>query len=563
MSDKSHPLMLQVFASYQKGKLPEAVALCQQILQDQPKNFEALFNLGMLLSHQGLHSQAVHSLLSAIEVNGQSAQAFSALALNMCKLDQFQAAVECFSKAIQLQPGTAAFLGDRGNAYKALKQLPAALADYNAALALQPDALMLLNNRGVLHLQMGQATEALRDHDRAIALYPESAQAHCFRGNALKQMMRLSEAVESYQAALRLNANYDLAHSNLGLALKDQHRLDLALHHFDCAIALNPALTYAHWNKATTCLLAGDYTQGWALFEWRFKLQTVPKRQTPADSAPLWLGQEPLEGRSILVVHEQGLGDTIQFCRYLPLLAKRGAKVLVKVPAPLLGILAEVDGVAELMPLNATHLLTDFQIPMMSLPLAFKTNLETIPLTAGYLRANATKTQHWQQLLGPRQQTRVGLVWAGGLRSEDKEVLAVNLRRNIPLSLLEPLGELPFEFYSLQKGLEAEAELADTISQGWHGPHIIDHTQALEDFSDTAALIDQLDLVISVDTSTAHLAAAMGKPVWLLNRSDTCWRWMLERTDSPWYETVEQFRQGQPGDWSGVVNQVVERLRHL
>jgi hypothetical protein len=227
-------------------------------------------------------------------------------------------------------------------------------------------------------------------------------------------------------------------------------------------------------------------------------------------------------------------------------------------------LLAGLEGVDRIVVQGDTPPEFDFQCPLMSLPLAFQTTLSSIPADIPYLRSCEEKSLYWREKLGNGQQRlRVGLVWSGGFRHDQPELWAVNKRRNIPLVKLAALKHPDVEFYSLQKGQPAESELSDAISGGWNGPPIADHTSLLHDFSDTAALIENLDLVISVDTSTAHLAAAMGKPVWILNRFDTCWRWLLDRTDSPWYPTVRLYRQERREDWDAVVGNIRRDLALL
>jgi len=230
--------------------------------------------------------------------------------------------------------------------------------------------------------------------------------------------------------------------------------------------------------------------------------------------------------------------------------------VILEVPEPLVGLLGSLDGVAQLVPYGDLLPPFDLHCPLMSLPLAFRTTLSTIPACVPYLAADRRKVLEWSQRLGERRRLRVGLVWSGGFRPQQPELWPVNRRRNIPLAKLAPLAHTDAQFFSLQKGDAAEAELAGLIAQGWNGPQLTDHSSLLTDFSDTAALVEQLDLVIAVDTSTAHLAGALGKPVWILNRFDSCWRWLLDRTDSPWYPTVRLYRQDRPGDWDSVVQRV-------
>ena len=233
-----------------------------------------------------------------------------------------------------------------------------------------------------------------------------------------------------------------------------------------------------------------------------------------------------------------------------------GARVILQVPKALTNLLAGVSGVAQIVEPGTPLPRFDYQCPLMSLPFAFKTDLTSIPANIPYLTPSLEKSCYWKEKLGERSKPRVGLVWSGGFRSDQPETWAVNRRRNIPLVKFASLKHPDIEFYSLQKGQPGESELTELTRTNWDGPDIVNFTNELKDFSDTAALIDNLDLIVTVDTSTAHLAGALGKPVWILNRFDSCWRWLVDRTDSPWYPTAKLYRQEKADDWDHVVRQV-------
>jgi hypothetical protein len=271
---------------------------------------------------------------------------------------------------------------------------------------------------------------------------------------------------------------------------------------------------------------------------------------------PAWRGGETLAGRTILLRGEQGLGDVLQFCRYAPLVKALGARVILEVEPPLVRIMGSLPGVDAVV--SALDPLPPFDVhcPLMSLPLAFGTTLSTIPAQVPYLFAEPEKAAAWRERLdrqsGGRRRLRVGLVWSGGRRPDQPALRNASDRRNIPLELLAPLKRVDAQFHSLQKGALAERALADLVARGWDGPQIVDHADQLRDLSDTAALMQNLDLVVSVCTSTAHLAGALGKPVFVLLRFGACWRWLLERSDSPWHPTARLFRQAAPDDWGPV-----------
>jgi hypothetical protein len=334
-----------------------------------------------------------------------------------------------------------------------------------------------------------------------------------------------------------------------------------ALASYEQAITIDPAYAQAHWNQGLCHLRLGDFGRGWSKYESRW--DAVPGMRRAAHAQPLWLGEVPLAGRTVLLHAEQGLGDTLQFCRFAAQVHALGARVLLEVQAPLRELMVGLAGVDQVFVQGETLPDFDFQCPLMSLPLALKATASGIPARRGYLAGNPLKVARWRERLGEKSALRVGVVWSGGFRPHQPVTWGVNERRNMHPRYLALLDVPGVCIYSLQKGQEAVAQLMELRASGWQGPAIIDRTDELADFSDTAALICNLDLVISVDTSVAHLAGALGKPVWLLNRFDSCWRWMLERSDTPWYASMKIFRQSEPGNWDGVLQKVQRELVSL
>jgi tetratricopeptide (TPR) repeat protein len=470
-------------------------------------------------------------------------------------------ALASYDMAIALKPDYAEAHNNRSNALRDLKRPEDALASCDKAIALKPDFAEAYNNRGLALDNLNRPEEALASYDRAIALKPDFAGAHSNRGNPLRDLKRPEDALASCDKAIALKPDFAEAYNNRGLALLDLNCPEDALASYDKAIALRPDLAGAYFNKSCCLLLLGRFQQGWRLHEWRKKLEGL--KATRSFPKPLWLGKENIAGKTLFIWWEQGFGDTIQFCRYAKLVEARGAKVVISVQKPLHGLLKQISPTIEIINQDDVPHNFDYNCPLLSLPLAFGTTLETIPANIPYLKADVEKSLFWREKLGEKNKPRVGLVWSGGFRPNQPEVWSVNSRRNIPLAKLAALKNPYIEFYSLQKGQPAESELTKLRRNNWGGPDIIDFTSELNDFSDTAALIDNLDLVISVDTSTAHLAGAMGKPVWILNRFDSCWRWLLDRNDSPWYPSAKLFRQQQIGNWAGVIDQVKDELRSV
>ena len=425
----------------------------------------------------------------------------------------------------------------------------------------QPNHFDALHLLGVLALQAGQAERAVELIKKAIALKPDRAQAYNNLGKALHYLALPEESLASCNQAIALKPDLAQAYYNRGNALFDLKRFEEALASYDRAIALNPDYAEAYGNQSFCLLLLGNFEKGWRQYEWR------KNRDKPIAARvyrePLWLGEENIAGKTVLLWSEQGFGDTIQFCRYAKLAEARGANVILSVWEPLRELLKQISPTIQIISEDDVPTDFDYHCPIMSLPLAFRTTLETIPANIPYLKSSVEKSLFWKGKLAKESKLKVGLVWSGGIKPNQPKLWSVNKRRNIALAKFAGLKHPDIDFYSLQKGQPAESELGDLISQHWDGPQILDFTSLLNDFSDTAALIDNLDLVISVDTSTAHLAGAMGKPVWILNRFDTCWRWLLDRTDSPWYPTARLYRQEKAGDWDSVVQRVKTDLFKL
>lgn len=317
---------------------------------------------------------------------------------------------------------------------------------------------------------------------------------------------------------------------------------------YDQAISIQPDYADAYWNKALLKILSGDYPTGWALYEWRW--QSMQKEHVRKFDQPLWLGDQPLAGKTLLIYPEQGLGDFIQFCRYALLLQTMAGKVIIETPAPLLALLTTLNGEFTLVEQGRPLPDFDLQCPLMSLPYAFKTTLATIPGTTPYLAVDQYKHRWWRERLGEKTAVRIGLVWSGGRGYKNDH------NRSIPLKQLVPLLALPLEFHALQKEIRQDDAVVLADFENLHC-----HQQYLADFTDTAALMAEMDLVISVDTSVAHLAGAIAKPVYILLPFNLDYRWLLDRADSPWYPTATLLRQQRAGDWTGVIAQAVELVK--
>jgi len=548
-----------------KERLPHrAVELLEAAIRAEPGNAAYHNNLGTALARVDRRVEAMTNHERAIELDPDYANAHYNRANLLYVTRRFDAALDGYDRVVALRPGHADAHINRALVLVELRRFDQALAASDRAVELATQCAAAHNNRGNVLERLERPLDALACYDRALALDPALAQAHANRGAVLAALERFDAALASCDRAVALDPAYAAAHYNRGLVLTELGRYAEALTAYGRAVALDANHADAHFNRSVVWLLTGDFARGWPAHEWRRKTArgSAMDRGTRMHR-PCWLGEESLDGRTLLLVAEQGLGDTIQFCRYAPLAAERGARVVLEVPPPLTRLLSRLDGVAEMVVQGEALPAFDYYCPLMSLPLAFKTTLTSIPAAVPYLAAERDKVLSWRDRLGPRRRLRVGLVWAGGHRPRQSECWSVNQRRNIPLAQLAPLALPDVEYVSLQKGEAAQFELTQLLARGWDGPPIADFTPLLHDFSDTAALVENLDLVISVDTSTAHLAGALGKPVWILNRFDTCWRWLIDREDSPWYPTATLYRQRARGDWDGVVARMARDLERL
>jgi Flp pilus assembly protein TadD len=534
--------------NHQAGRLDEAVAGYRRTLALRPDDPETHNNLGVALRGQGRLGEAVASYSRALALRPDYRDAHSNLGIALAQQGRLDEAVASYGRALVLRPDYPEAHNNLGSALAQQGRLDEAAAHFGRALALRPDYPEAHNNLGGALAQQGRMDEAVVHFRCALALRPDYPEAHNDLGSALAQQGRLDEAVASYGRALALRPDYPEAHSNLGSALADQGRSGEAVAHFRRALALRPDYPEAHSNLAIVLLARGDMAAGWEEYEWRWKVPHMIKA-TRNFAQPRWRG-EAAEGRTLLIHAEQGFGDTVQFCRYAPLAANRGLRVILEVQEPLLRLLRCLPGVDLVAGPGEDLPSFDLHCPMLSLPLALATATASIPSAASYLHSDQAQVAAWRTRLGAMEgeRLRIGLAWAGN------PDLPSDRRRSLTPDRLAPLFDVSgLHFFSLQKG-------GPTAPEAFPLTDLMDE---LGDFADTAALVANLDLVISVDTAVAHLAAAIGKPVWLLNRFDSCWRWQAGRRDSPWYPTLRLYRQPRPGDWATVLAEVARDLRAL
>lgn len=542
------------------------------------------------LAAKGLTDQAasIYRHLASSESSLAPASCYNLGLIMLAKGNQRQAA-KWFRRALEMQPGLAEAANNLGCALEALGRLEEAEGSFEKALETKPVFGEAAYNLGRVRLRMGRVRKAVKAFLSAVKASPGNHRAWNDLGVAYQQSGKLLEARKAFQRALSLEPGFIKAYQNLGNVWLDCNQPDLAI---DChakatwlagptadgclrqatlclqwlrlekarkyleqALAIDPRHAASHTALGGLYLLQGDLTRGWQELQWRFRLPQSRLRIYPHRlSSPRWTGQV-LKGRTILVHCEQGYGDTIQFIRYLPLVKQMGARVIAEVHPPLVNLFSTMEAADLILPLDPAKpcsIPVDFHVPLLDLPLIFNTRLETIPCRTPYLRPSHKAISRWQGRLDSGR-PRVGVVWQGG------DFHSRNNLRNLSLEQLAPLLELEgIDFISLQKFPQHQACRDDLGRYG-----LTDLGSSCRDFDDTAAVISQLDLLITVDTATAHLAGAMARPVWLLLPFLPDWRWMLFRSDSPWYPGMRLFRQLQPGNWDHPLAMVRDQLEIL
>jgi tetratricopeptide (TPR) repeat protein len=531
-------------------RFDEALDSFDKALAAQPDYPAALSNRGAVLFELARYEEALATYDRSLAIRPDQVVALYNRGGALQKLGRFEDAIASYDLALAINPGLVEAHANRGNTLNALHRYDDALASFDRALVLRPDLVEALSNRGNALNGLKRYDDALASYDRAIASQPAHAGAHYNRGTTLHEMKRYAEALVSYDRAIALQPDYPEAFSNRGATLWELKRHDEALASYDRAIAIQPEFPEAHWNAASLRLLTGDFERGWAEYEWRWKYKTMALARR-IFLQPQW-GGEPINGKTILLHSEQGMGDAIQFCRYVSLVAGRGARVILEVDRRLQDLMFSLDGATQVLSTGASLPEFDVHCPLLSLPRAFHTLLETIPSHTPYLHAPPERRTKWSARLGPKNGLRVGLIWSGNPAHHRDHV------RSIELSALTPLLDAGATVFSLQK----DARPADAAMLA-ERRGVIQIADELADFSDTAAVMEQLDLVISVDTSTVHLAGALGRPVWVLLPYLPDWRWLLDRDTSPWYPTVRLFRQDETRRWDSVVARVQAALSEL
>jgi tetratricopeptide (TPR) repeat protein len=542
------PFSASIQAAYQQQAVSYQFAGFGRTMAPDPEQAAAYYKRAGELKSEKRFAEALAAYDAAVALKPDYAEAQNGRAIVLAGLNRLAEAVVGFDRAIALRPDYAEAYNNRGIVLQEFGRLDEALASFDRATTLQPDNAFACNNRGATLYELKRFDEALASHEKAIALKHDYAEAHYNRGTVLHELNRLDEALSSFDQAITLKPDYAAAHNNRGAVLHDLQRLDEALAAFDKAIALTGGFAEAYFNQSYCLLRMGHFEEGWRLHEWR--KNTAKPVGNRSFAQPPWLGREDVAGKTVFVHWEQGFGDTIQFCRYAALLNARGATVAMSVQAPLHRLISQsAPGIAILKDDEVPGAF-DYHCPLMSLPFAFGTTLQSVPAEKRYIFADGELRKAWEARLPPPTKPRIGAVWSGSAKQKNDR------NRSVGLPAFASLLSIDAHWISLQKELrDGDAVLLRDL------PQIALYGDELGDFADTAAAIATLDLIVTVDTSVAHLAGAMGKPVWILLAYNADWRWLRDRDDCPWYPSARLFRQDQTRSWETVVARVDTALR--
>lgn len=500
---------------YRVKDYKNAERICKEILQRKKKNVDVLHALGVIYFEQGMADLAETYVRKAIRLEPSFADAWNNLGNILQQKKKFDEAITAYREALRINSGLPQTYFNLGIAFQEKGRFHDAVNHYKQAIQKGFTGVGVYNNMGLAYHETGQLDEAEIMFGKAIEIHPGFAEAQYNLGNILRDKKLMNKAVDAYRKAFMVNPEY----------------------------------ADAHWNLSQVLLMLGDFQQGWEEYEWRWRLEGNKPR---VFSQPLWDGSD-IRGKTILLHTEQGFGDAIQFIRYAPLVSERGARVVVECQRELAEVFRGVAGVEQVVIQGEDLPEFDLSCPLLSLPRLFDTDLGNIPAGIPYIRADHQLREKWKGRVQREAGLKAGLVWAGGPRHKKDRYRSCSLEVFAPLGAVE--GVI---FYSLQKG-----EAAGQVQDPPRGMNLVDHTDEIGDFSDTAALIENLDVVISVDTAVAHLAGALGRPVWTLIPYAPDWRWMLDREDSPWYPTMRLFRQPVMGDWATVIGRVHEAFQEL
>ena len=501
---------------HKSGQLVQAKKICENIIAQSPDSPDTLNLLGLIAYQQR----------------------------------DFDTAIALISRAVRIAPDRPAYYYILGNAYKDKGLRPQAMACYRRVVKLKPDMPDALFNLALVHAESGECDTAVHYYQRVLKIAPDSAETLYNLASLIAKGGRIDDAIRLLQKAVRIRPGHADSYNNLGLNLKALGKLEKAIRQFRRAIEIDPALAHVHLNLALALLLAGKFSEGWHEYDWRFEVEAYKSDYRYRDRK-IWDGKS-FKGKCLLVHDDQGLGDTLQFVRYLPLVKKMGGTVILETRREIIPLLTEFPGIDLLLlrpPENPSNVKFDYYIPLLSIPGRMGTQHDSIPANIPYLYGETEKNDFWKEKM-KKPGLKIGLVWAGNKSHINDRNRSCSLER---FSWLQDISNI--SLFSLQKRVSPAEEIQlNKLGAENFGPQF-------KDFSDTAAVIENLDLVITVDTAVAHLAGAMGKTAWILLPFDPDWRWMTECADSPWYPTVMLFRQSRLGDWDGVMSTVCRALK--
>lgn len=575
-------LLQSSLARHQVGDLESAAGGYQKVLAAYPTNADALHLMGVLEGQRGRADVGLTLMRRAIAVLPTVGDFHRHHGELLAALKRHEEALPAFARAIQLNPRDGIARSEAAASLFALNKIPEAVEQFRLAWEALPDNGAIAGNYGYGLLKVGRGDEAVRVLHRATqlapndsspwlqlaevlwrmgryqeaigparhgaAMAPNDVRALLVLGNTLQTLAEFQEAVDVYQRVIAIEPDNFDANSNMALTLLKMGEAQRSLDLYQGIARRWPDNNDALANRSLAMLTLGDLEGGFREYETRWRSAAFQNKEF---NQPRWDGSDPA-AKTILLMSEQGLGDTLQFVRYAPLVAQRGATVLVSCPAELRGVIETVKGITRIFTSGQPLPRFDAHAPMASLPVLFKTTIESIPANVPYVSADPARVRNWRDRLRESPGLKVGIAWAGSPLHQNDRARSCKLADFAPLAAVEGVA-----FFSLQKGLTA-AEAKNPPA----GMNVQCLGDELRDFTDTAALLECLDLLISVDTSVVHLAGALGRPVWTLLARGPDWRWMLERSDTPWYPTMRLFRQRNLGDWSTVFVEVAEQLRH-
>lgn len=540
--------------------LDKAICAYQKALELNPDSIETYFSLIRIFQEKKETDKAIFYYQQIIKINPDNAEAYNNLGLIFRGENNFNDAINCYKKALEINPTYLKAIFNLANVLRAANNFDEAIKYYYKAMELNPEFEEAYNNLGTVFNEKNEKNKAILNYKKAIEINPEFVDAYCNLAMVLKEQGKIDEALSWCYKAIVINPDNAEVYNKIGVILYYEKRFEEALNWYEKAVNLKPDSEEFHFNLGSTQILLENLEDGWENYDYRHFKNIKQKLKIESFKQPLWKG-ESLQNKTIYTYYEQGLGDSIQFVRYLPILKEMGTKVLFKAQTSLIELFKQNYPDIEILDESIQDKTLNFDLfsPILSLPGALKTNINNIPETKKYLKADPEKRNYYKEKIASSHLTdaplndsynkfKLGIVWQGSHTNKNDKNRSVSLDFFSEIAKLENIN-----LYSLQKGVGEEQIEKSSLN-------IINLGSSFNDFSDTAAAIENLDLVICVDTAVAHLSGALGIPTWILIPYIPCWRWFTERTDSPWYDSVKLFRQKEPGNWNEVKDRVLKAI---